>query len=50
MFDDWAKLHWPPFHSMEQLWLAFVMKELYNKQWSGEEWVKETVGEKASTP
>ena len=26
--------------SMEQLWLAFVMKEKYNKAWSGEEWVK----------
>ena len=26
--------------SMEQLWLAFVMKELYNKTWNGEDWVK----------
>ena len=25
--------------SMEQLWLAFVMKEKYNKVWSGEVWV-----------
>jgi len=24
--------------SMEQLWLAFVMRELYNKQWNGNEW------------
>ena len=24
--------------SMEQLWLAFVMKEKYNKVWDGEEW------------
>ena len=24
--------------SMEQLWLAFVMNSLYQKQWSGEEW------------
>ncbi|MCK5236306.1 MAG: hypothetical protein KAR06_04895 [Deltaproteobacteria bacterium] len=24
--------------SMEQLWLAFVMKEKYNKVWKGEEW------------
>ncbi len=24
--------------SMEQLWLAFVMKEKYNKKWNGEEW------------
>lgn len=26
--------------SMEQLWLAFVMKEKYNKTWDGKEWVK----------
>ena len=25
--------------SMEQLWLAFVMKECYSKTWNGEEWV-----------
>ena len=24
--------------SMEQLWLAFVMKEKYNKVWDGKEW------------
>ena len=24
--------------SMEQLWLAFVMKEKYNKVWNGDEW------------
>ncbi len=24
--------------SMEQLWLAFVMKELYSKIWDGEKW------------
>lgn len=24
--------------SMEQLWLAFVMKEKYNKAWNGDEW------------
>ena len=28
------------FRSMEQLWLAFVMKELYSKHWNGEDWVK----------
>lgn len=27
----------PPW-SMEQLWLAFVMKEKYNKVWNGENW------------
>ncbi len=25
--------------SMEQLWLAFVMKELHNKKWVGDKWV-----------
>jgi len=28
----------PQFTSMEQLWLAFVMKEKYNKVWDGEDW------------
>ena len=27
------------FTSMEQLWLAFVMKEKYNKTWNGKDWV-----------
>ena len=27
------------FTSMEQLWLAFVMKEKFNKIWDGEEWI-----------
>lgn len=26
--------------SLEQLWLAFVQKELYGKVWDGENWVK----------
>ena len=26
------------FNSMEQLWLAFVMKEKFNKTWNGEDW------------
>ncbi len=25
--------------SLEQLWLAFVMSELHNKQWNGSDWV-----------
>ena len=25
-------------YSMEQLWLAFVMKEKYNKVWNGKDW------------
>jgi len=32
---DYAK----QFTSMEQLWLACVMKENYNKEWNGEDWV-----------
>jgi len=28
------------FASMEQLWLAFAQKELHNKVWNGEDWVK----------
>ena len=27
------------FTSMEQLWLAFVLKEKYNKTWNGSEWI-----------
>ena len=26
--------------SMEQLWLAFVMKEKYKKTWNGKDWIK----------
>ena len=29
------------FTSMEQLWLAYVMQELYQKTWNGSDWVKE---------
>lgn len=27
------------FYSLEQSWLAFVMKNKYNKTWNGEDWV-----------
>ena len=30
----------PDYRSMEQLWLAFVMKEKYGKVWNGKEWIK----------
>ncbi len=33
------------FTSMEQLWLAFVMKEKYNKIWDGEGWKEEKKNE-----
>jgi hypothetical protein len=29
------------FNSMEQLWLAFVMSEKFNKVWNGKEWVSD---------
>ena len=29
--------------SLEQLWLAFVMKEKYNKVWDGEKWITQEV-------
>jgi len=29
---------WNKFNSMEQLWLAFVMKKKYNKEWKGNDW------------
>jgi len=29
------------FISMEQLWLAFLMKQKYNKVWNGEDWGKQ---------
>ena len=32
--DGWTNL------SMESLWLAFVMSELYSKQWNGKDWEK----------
>ena len=28
------------FTTMEQLWLAFTMWELYEKRWNGKEWIK----------
>ena len=30
--------YWSDFKSWEQLWLAFVMKEKFNKVWDGEDW------------
>ena len=33
-------IKWHP-ETMEELWLAFVMKEKYKKSWNGKEWVHE---------
>lgn len=40
-FYDWVKagLWANAEYSMEQLWLAFVMKEKHNKVWNGQEWI-----------
>ena len=35
----WGREH--PFTSMEQLWLAFVIKELHQKKWDGKHWQAE---------
>lgn len=34
------KYKYPP-NSMEQLWLAFVMKEKFNKTWNGTDWIEQ---------
>jgi len=43
-WHDWAfeysLKYWYKFTSMEQLWLAFVMKEKHNKVWNSEEWIE----------
>ena len=40
---SWRETIWNdyPFETIEQFWLAFVMKEKYGKTWDGEEWVTE---------
>jgi len=40
--DDWHRAydaHLMEIKSMEQLWLAFIMSEKFNKVWSGESWI-----------
>ncbi len=38
-YDYWDENGIPTiFFSWEQLWLAFVMKERYDKTWNGKEW------------
>ena len=38
-FMEGMKDYYYDSNSMEQLWLAFVMKEKFNKVWDGEEWI-----------
>ena len=40
-WHSFAKAPYPD-PSMNELWLAFVMKEKYNKSWTGKEWENET--------
>lgn len=37
-FYEFYKTQWKKLYSMEQLWLAFVMKEKYGKFWDGNNW------------
>ena len=40
MFEQWRDDYGHnQLTSMEQLWLAFVMKEKYNMAWNGEDWI-----------
>ena len=41
--EEWdrSEIYVRKFSSMEQLWLAFVMKEKHCKKWDGKEWKEE---------
>jgi len=39
-FDEGWTPYWRSFPSWEQLLLAFVYKQRYNKVWNGDDWVK----------
>jgi hypothetical protein len=40
IFCEWidSAVFSSPHNSMEQIWLAFVMHEKFNKKWNGEKW------------
>ena len=40
-YPNWGNISC--FSSMEQLWLAFLMKEKFNKSWNGKEWCEKLV-------
>ena len=42
MISGWFDKDYVKEKSMEQLWMAFVMKEKYGKTWNGEEWLTPT--------
>lgn len=42
---NWCDYFWglsDPYPSLEQLWLAYVMFELYDKIWDGNDWIKQS--------
>ena len=39
LFIVFVVINYPMYESMEQLWLAFVMREKFNKSWDGEKWL-----------
>jgi hypothetical protein len=44
-FDEHRVGYYKCFTSMEQLWLAFVMKERWNKLWEKGDWIESTEDE-----
>ena len=44
--EDTGYIRWgDKLSSMEQLWLAFVMQDKYQKVWNGTDWIKESHNE-----
>ena len=49
-FFDWTQLSYETlgdtpgnlFRTMEQIWLAFLMQQKYNRQWDGDTWVRKS--------
>ena len=39
VFTNWALKQQYLYNTMNELWLAFVMKEKHSKAWNGEEWI-----------
>lgn len=54
IMNIFIKYHWQDvrlykyrelFQTLEQHWLAFIMKEKYHKIWNGEDWINENSGD-----
>lgn len=39
--ENYNCIRYAGINSMEQLWLAFIMHEKFNKKWTGSEWIKQ---------